>query len=145
MSGNEVSRDSADSRLSDRSIAELFKQLSDQTTTLARQEVELAKAELAAKGKQAGLGVGMFGGATLFGLYALGALTACVILALATAMSAWLAALIVAAVYGVIAGGLALAGKSKVEKSVPPVPEQTVETVKEDVELTKARAKEGRR
>lgn len=145
MSGNEVGRDSADSRLSDRSIAELFKQLSDQTTTLARQEVELAKAELAAKGKQAGLGVGMFGGATMFGLYALGALTACVILALATAMSAWLAALIVAAVYGVIAGGLAVAGKSKVQKAVPPVPEQTVETVKEDVELTKARAKEGRR
>ena len=119
MSGNEVSRDSADSRLSDRSIAELFKQLSDQTTTLARQEVELAKAELAAKGKQAGLGVGMFGGATMFGLYALGALTACVILALATAMSAWLAALIVAAVYGVIAGGLAVAGKSKVAEGRP--------------------------
>ena len=145
MSGNDVRRESADSTLSDRSIAELLKQLSDQTTTLARQEVDLAKAELAAKGKQAGLGAGMFGGATTFGLYALGSLTACVILALATAMTAWLAALIVAAVYGVIAGGLALAGKSKVEKSVPPVPEQTLETVKEDVELTKARAKEGRR
>ena len=145
MSENEVRRESAKSTLSDRSIAELLKQLSDQTTTLARQEVDLAKAELAAKGKQAGLGAGMFGGATIFGLYALGSLTACVILALATAMSGWLAALIVAAVYGVIAGGLALAGKSKVEKSVPPVPEQTFETVKEDVELTKARAKEGRR
>ena len=145
MSENEVRRESAKSTLSDRSIAELFKRLSDQTTTLARQEVDLAKAELAAKGKQAGLGAGMFGGATIFGLYALGSLTACVILALATAMSGWLAALIVAAVYGVIAGGLALAGKSKVEKSVPPVPEQTIETVKEDVELTKARAKEGRR
>jgi uncharacterized membrane protein YqjE len=145
MSGNEVRRESADSRLSDRSIAELLKQLSDQTTTLARQEVDLAKAELAAKGKQAGLGAGMFGGATMFGLYALGALTACVILALATTMSAWLAALIVAAVYAVIAGGLAVAGKAKVQKSVPPVPEQTLETVKEDVELTRARAKEGRR
>ena len=145
MAGNDVRRESADSTLSDRSIAELLKQLSDQTTTLARQEVDLAKAELAAKGKQAGLGAGMFGGATIFGLYALGSLTACVILALATSMTAWLAALIVAAVYGVIAGGLALAGKSKVEKSVPPVPEQTLETVKEDVELTKARAKEGRR
>ena len=145
MAGNDVRRESADSTLSDRSIAELLKQLSDQTTTLARQEVDLAKAELAAKGKQAGLGAGMFGGATVFGLYALGSLTACVILALATSMTAWLAALIVAAVYGVIAGGLALAGKSKVEKSVPPVPEQTLETVKEDVELTKARAKEGRR
>ncbi len=145
MSGNDVRRESADSRLSDRSIAALLKQLSDQTTTLARREVDLAKAELVAKGKQAGLGAGMFGGATMFGLYALGALTACVILALATAMTAWLAALIVAAVYAVIAGVMALAGKTKVEKGVPPVPEQTVETVKEDVELAKQRAKAGRR
>jgi uncharacterized membrane protein YqjE len=142
MSANEVR---SESQVSDRSIAELLKQLSDQTTTLARQEVDLAKAELAAKGKQAGLGAGMFGGATMFGLYGLGALTACAILALATAVSAWLAALIVAAVYGVIAGVLALAGKSKVKKGVPPVPEQTVETVKEDVELAKQRAKDGRR
>jgi len=142
MSGNEVSRES---EVSDRSIAELLKRLSDQTTTLARQEVDLAKAELAAKGKQAGLGAGLFGGASMFGLYALGALTACVILALATAMTAWLAALIVAAVYAVIAGVMAVAGKSKVQKGVPPVPEQTVETVKEDVEVAKQRAKAGRR
>lgn len=142
MSGNEVRRES---EVSDNSIAELLKRLSDQTTTLARQEVDLAKAELVTKGKQAGLGAGLFGGASMFGLYALGALTACAILALATTVSAWLAALIVAAAYGVIAGVLALAGKSKVKKGVPPVPEQTIETVKEDVELTKQRAKAGRR
>jgi Putative Actinobacterial Holin-X, holin superfamily III len=142
MTGNDVR---SEREVSDRSLAELLKQLSDQTTTLARQEVDLAKAELVAKGKQAGLGAGMFGGASLFGLYALGALTACAILVLATAVSAWLAALIVAAVYGVIAGVLALAGKSKVKKGVPPVPEQTVETVKEDVEVAKQRAKAGRR
>jgi uncharacterized membrane protein YqjE len=140
----EVRHEDQDSTLNDRSIAELLKQLSDQSTTLARQEVELAKAELAAKGKQAGLGAGMFGTAGMFGLYALGALTACVILALATAMSAWLAALIVAVVYAVIAGVLALMGKAKVRQAVPPVPEQTVESVKEDVEVTKQRAKEGR-
>jgi uncharacterized membrane protein YqjE len=142
MSGNEVHRES---EVSDRSIAELLKRLSDQTTTLARQEVDLAKAELVAKGKQAGLGAGMFGGASMFGLYALGALTACVILALATVMSAWLGALIVAAVYAAIACVLAVAGKSRVKKGVPPVPEQTVETVKEDVEVAKQRAKAGRR
>ncbi len=136
---------SDESDLTERSIADLVKQLSDQTTTLARQEVELAKAELAVKGKQAGLGAGMFGGAGMFALYAFGALTACVILALATAMTGWLAALIVAAVYGAIAGVLALIGKSKVKQAVPPVPEQTVESVKEDVESTKQRAKEGRR
>lgn len=140
----EVRSDRGDPELSDRPIAELVKQLSDQTATLARQEVELAKAELALKGKQAGLGVGMFGGAGMFGLYAVGALTACVILALSKAVDAWLAALIVAAIYGAVAGGLALLGKQKVQQGVPPVPEQAVESVKEDVEWTKQRAKEGR-
>jgi dipeptide/tripeptide permease len=86
----------------------------------------------------------MFGGAGVFGLYAVGALTACVILALATAVAGWLAALIVAAVYGAIAGVLALTGKNKVQQGVPPVPEQTLGSVKEDVEWTKQRAKEGR-
>ncbi len=129
----------------DRSLAELVKQLSDQTTTLVRQEIDLAKSELAVKGKQAGVGVGMFGGAGMFGLYALGAMTACLILALATAVTGWLAALIVTAIYGAIAGVLALTGKSKVKQGVPPVPEQTVESVKEDVEWTKQRAKDGRR
>jgi hypothetical protein len=130
---------------SDPPIADLVRQLSDQTTSLVRQEIDLAKAELAVKGRQAGIGAGMFGGAGTFGLYGLGALTACVILALATAVTDWLAALIVAAIYGAIAGVLALLGKKKVEQAVPPVPEETVQSVKEDVELTKRRAKEGRR
>ncbi len=133
-----------DSGLSERSIAELLSQLSEQTATLVRQELELAKAELTVKAKQAGLGAGMFGGAGVLGLYAVGALTACVILALSLAVTGWLAALIVAAVYGAIAGGLALTGKSKVQQAVPPVPERTVESVKDDVESTKQRAKEGR-
>lgn len=141
----EIRREGADSTLTDRSIAELVKQLSDQSTTLVRQEVDLAKAELAVKGKQAGMGAGMFGGAGLFGLYAVGALTACMVLALATAVTGWLAALIVAAVYGAIAGVLALRGRAKLQQGVPPVPEQTVESVKEDVEWTKQRAKDGRR
>jgi len=141
----EVRRNREDSAIRDRSIAELVKQLSDQTATLVHQELDLAKAELTAKGKQAGLGAGMFGGAGVFGLYAVGAMTACVILALSTAMDGWLAALIVAVVYGAIAGVLALAGKNKVKEGVPPVPEQTVESVKEDVQWTKQRMKEGRR
>ncbi len=129
---------------SDRSIAELLRQLSDQTATLVRQELDLAKAELAEKGKKAGLGAGMFGGAGVFGLYAVGALTACVILALSTAVAGWLAALIVAGLYGAIAGVLALSGKSQVKQAVPPVPERTIESVKEDVEVAKQRVKEGR-
>ena len=126
------------------SVAELVKQLSEQTSRLARQEVELAKAELVVKGKRAGLGAGMFGGAGLFGLYALGALTAAAILALATAVAGWLAALIVAVVYGAIAGVLALTGKNKVAAATPPVPEQATESVKEDVRWAKSRARAGR-
>lgn len=133
------------SSLNDRPIGDLVKQLSEQMSTLVHQELDLAKAELSVKGKRAGLGAGMFGAAGLFGAYAAGALTACLILVLATAMTAWLAALIVGAAYGAIAGVLALMGKTKVQQSVPPVPEQTVESVKEDVEATKQRVKEARR
>ena len=122
------------------SMAELVKQLSEQTSRLARQEVELAKAELAVKGKRAGLGAGMFGGAGVFGFYALGALVAAAILGLGTAVAGWLAALIVTVVLGAIAGGLALQGKNQVQKATPPVPEQATESVKEDVQWAKTRA-----
>ena len=129
---------------SEASIAELVKQLSEQSSRLARQEVELAKAELAIKGKRAGVGVGMFGGAGVVGFYALGALVAAAVLGLATAVAAWLAALIVTAVLAAIAGILALQGKSKVGQATPAGPEQTVESVKEDVEWAKTRAQSGR-
>jgi MFS family permease len=111
---------------------------------LARQEVELAKAELALRGKRAGIGAGMFGGAGVFGFYALGALTAAAILGLATAVAAWLAALIVTAVLGAVAGVLALQGKNKVQQATPPVPEQATESVKEDVQWAKSRAQAAR-
>jgi hypothetical protein len=129
----------------EKSLSELTKQLTEQTTALVRQEVELAKAELREKGKAAGIGAGMFGGAGLVGAYALGALTACLILALAIVVDAWLAALIVGAGYGAIAAALALTGKRKVDEGTPPVPEQAIESTKEDVQWTKQRAKEARR
>ena len=129
----------------DQTIGELTKQLADQTTQLVRHEVELAKAELAQKGKQAGLGVGMFGGAGLFGLYALGAATAVAILALDTAMAGWLAALIVTVVYAAVAGVLALSGRKRVQEATPPVPEQAIDSAKEDVEWTKQRVQASRR
>lgn len=119
------------------STSELLKRFSEDATTLIRKEVELAKAELTEKGKQAGKGAGMFGGAGLFGVGAFGALTAFLILVLAEAMDAWLAALIVTAVWGAVATVLALQGKQKVEEAAPPQPEQTVETLKEDVEWVK--------
>jgi len=130
---------------SDQSIAELTRQLSEQTKTLVRQEVELAKAELGEKGKSVGIGAGMFGGAGLLGLAAFATLTTCLILALSEGMAGWLAALIVTVVYGAIAGVLALSGKKTVQEATPPVPEQTFETVKEDVAQTKQRAQAGRR
>jgi hypothetical protein len=130
---------------SEASIAELIKQLSEQSSRLARQEVDLAKAELSAKGKRAGIGAGMFGGAGVFGLYGVGALTAAAILGLATAVAAWLAALIVAVVLAAVAGILALQGKTKVQQATPPVPEQAAESVKEDVQWAKSRAQSARR
>jgi uncharacterized membrane protein YqjE len=130
--------------LRDRPTGELLRQLSDETTILVKQEVELAKAELQEKGKQAGLGAGMFGGAGLFGVGAFAAVTACVIAALATGMDVWLAALIVAVVYAAVAGVMAITGKKKVQEAVPPVPEQAKDSVKEDMEWAKTRARSGR-
>ena len=130
--------------LRDRSLGELLKQLSEQTSRLVHQELELAKAELQQKGKQAGMGAGMFGGAGALGLAALGALTACFILALNAIMPAWLAALIVAVVYGIIAFVLVKQGQAKIKAAAPPVPEQTIETVKEDVEWAKTQMRSDR-
>lgn len=128
----------------DATAAELVKQLSEQTSRLVHQEVELAKAELSVKGKQVGVGAGLFGGAGVFGLYALGALTAAAIAALGLAVATWLAALIVAVVWAAVAGVMALVGKGRVQKGSPPVPEQTVDSVKEDVQWTKRSAQRGR-
>jgi nitrate/nitrite transporter NarK len=129
---------------SEASLAALIKQLSEQSSRLARQEVELAKAEMAYKGKRAGIGAGMFGGAGVFGFYGLGALIAAAILVLATAITAWLAALIVAVVLAAIAGVLALQAKSKVQQATPPVPEEATESVKEDVQWAKTKAQQAR-
>ena len=127
----------------DRSVAELMQDLSKQTSTLVRQEMELAKAELAQTGKKAGIGAGMFGGAGLFGFFGFAALTTTFIALLDTAMETWLAALIVAVVYGAIAGVLALTGKNKVKQATPPV-ERTTESVKADVQSVKAHAQNAR-
>ena len=128
----------------DRPLAELLRDLSDQTSTLVRKEIELAKVELTSKGKRAGAGAGMFGGAGALGFYALGAFTAGLIILLGTAIAPWLAAIVVALVYALVAGVLALTGKKQVERATPPLPEQATESVKEDVQWTKARARAAR-
>jgi membrane protein len=129
----------------DRSTSELMRDLSQQTGDLVRKEMELAKAELTEKGKAAGIAGGMFGGAGVIALYGVGALTAAAILGLAIVLDAWLAALLVGVAYLAVAGILALTGKKKVEQASPPVPEQAIESSKEDVEWTKQRAQAARR
>ena len=126
-----------DNDLRDRSIAELLRQLSQETATLVRQEMELAKAEVTEKGKKAGVGAARFGGAGAAGLATLGAFTAFLILVLNTFMDAWLAALIVTLVYAAVTAVLVMRGKEKVQEAGSPVPEQTVDTIKEDIEWAK--------
>jgi MFS family permease len=130
--------------MNERPMPELLKDLSEQTTALVRQEIELAKAEMTAKGKEVGIGAGAFGGAAVVGLYALGALTAAIVLALSTVVDGWLAALIVGVVYAAVAGVLALVGKKKTQAGAPPVPERAISSTKEDVEWAKTRAKSAR-
>lgn len=126
------------------SMAELTKQLAEQASALGEKEIELAKAELTAKGKRLGMGAGAFAGGGAFGFYAMGAITAAAILALSLVVPAWLAALIVGVIYAACAGVLAIAGKKQVDRGTPPVPEQAIESSKADIRHTTARVKEAR-
>jgi uncharacterized membrane protein YqjE len=118
----------------DRSTAELVKLAAEQVSTLVRDELKLAQLELTEKGKRAGLGVGMFGGAGVVALYGVGALLAALIIGLATVMPGWLAALIVGVALFIVAGVLALLGRGQVKRAVPPMPQETVAGVKADID-----------
>jgi hypothetical protein len=132
-------------READRPIGELLRELGDEISTLVRAEIALAKAEIAEKVKPAAASAGMFGGTALFGLGAFGAATAFLIALIALALPVWAAALIVAVVYGAAAFVLAQTGKKKLQEAAPLVPEQTAQTVKEDIEWAKTRMKSGAR
>ena len=127
-----------------RSTVQLVKDLTQQATTLVHQEIELvkvelnenlelAKAELADKGKKAGAGVAVLAAAGVAGLLALGTFTAFVVLALDRVMANWAAALCVAALWALVAVALALYGRNKIQEVGTPVPEKTIESLKEDV------------
>jgi uncharacterized membrane protein YqjE len=119
-------------------IGELFKQLSQDTATLVRQEIQLAKVEMTEKGKHAGRGAGLVGAGGVIGFLALFSFTLFLIFMLAEAFNnVWLAALLVALVYGAVAAFLAMKGRDKLKEAAPATPEQTVETVKEDIEWAK--------
>jgi uncharacterized membrane protein YqjE len=120
----------------DQPIGGLIKELAGQTSTLVRQEIQLAQAEVTSKGKLAGRGAGMLAGAAVAVLLALIALTACLIVALDSAVPLWLAALIVTLVWGLIGAVLAARGRRELQHATPPVP-QTIETVKEDIQWAK--------
>jgi hypothetical protein len=124
-------------------VADLVKQVRDEAQTLVSQEIKLAQAEMTEKAKQIGVGAGMVGGAGYLGHLATLGLMLCLIFALATCLPAWLAALIVTVVFAAAAGALALAGKKRIKKAGPPVPEQTVESVKQTIETVKEEAKWG--
>jgi hypothetical protein len=119
------------------SLGELAGQLSQQISTLVRDELRLAQAELTAKGKKVGLGAGLFGAAGLIAAYAVGALIAAAILGLATAMDYWLAALIVGVVLLAGAGVAALMGKNAVSTAAPLAPTEAIAGVKQDVNAIK--------
>jgi membrane protein len=124
----------------DQSISELVQRLSEQTGQLVRQELRLAQVEMQEKGKRAGIGAGLFGGAGLVALYGMGFLLAAGALLLATALEPWIAVAIVGAALLLIAGVLALTGKKQVEEAAPLAPEQAIDMTKQDVDHIKARA-----
>jgi uncharacterized membrane protein YqjE len=126
--------------LSERSVGELVQELSQQTATLVRKEMRLAQVELQEKGKRAGIGAGMFGGAGLVALYGVGAVVAAVVMLVATAIEPWVSALIVGVVLLATAGILALLGRRQVEEATPAKPERAIESVQHDVEHVKERA-----
>jgi Putative Actinobacterial Holin-X, holin superfamily III len=125
----------------ERSTGELVKSLSEQVSVLIRDELKLAQLEMTRKGKQAGMGIGMLGGSGVIALYGVGCLLACAIIALSGVVAAWLAALIVGAALLAAAAATAMVGKGRLHKATPPVPEQTVDSIKTDVEEIRERAR----
>jgi VIT1/CCC1 family predicted Fe2+/Mn2+ transporter len=140
-----ATRNQTDNELRERPIGEVARELTTDLSLLVRQEIELAKAEMAEKGRTAAPGLGMFGGASITALCAAGAITAFLILVFSLFLPDWAAALIVGAVLAAATLVLVRQGKERVADAGKPVPEQTIETVKEDVEWAKTRASSARK
>jgi uncharacterized membrane protein YqjE len=128
--------------VTDQSTSELVQRASEQITTLVRDEIALAKAELTEKGKHAGIGVGLFGGGGVLALYGVGTLIATLIIVLNLFLPLWLAALIITVVLFVVAGILALLGKKQVNQATPPEPKAAIASVKADVDEVKHAVKD---
>ena len=137
MAGQHVAQEPGGS---DQSAGDLVSQLTEQTSRLIRDELRLAQLELTAKGKRAGAGVGLFGGAGVFALYGLGCVIAAAILGLARPLPGWLAALIVGIVLFAVAGVAALIGKKEVAAATPPIPQEAVQGLKADARTLNPRS-----
>ena len=124
----------------DASTGELISRLTEQISTLVRDEARLAQAEVTQKAKRLGIGAGLFGGAGLVAFFGLAVLISAAVLALAEALPPWLAALIVAVVLFAVAGVLALLGKKDVQQGSPPVPTQAIASTKADIATVKKAA-----
>ncbi|HEX6968705.1 MAG TPA: phage holin family protein [Micromonosporaceae bacterium] len=129
----------------DKSTAELVQHAAEQTAKLVRDEFALARAELTQKGKQAGIGAGLFGGGGVIALFGVGTLVAAAVLLLALVMPDWVAALIVAIALFAVAAVFAVLGRRRVQQAMPPVPQAAASSVQSDVQTVKSAAKDGRR
>jgi hypothetical protein len=123
----------------EQSTGELIKLLSEQVSTLVRDELKLAQLEMTRKGKQAGIGAGMLGGGGLLAMYGIGCLIACAIIGISRVLAPWLSALVVGVALLAVAGIAALVGKSRLQQATPPVPQEAVQSVKADVDEIKER------
>jgi uncharacterized membrane protein YqjE len=119
----------------------LVSDLSDQVSRLVKDELRLARLELTEKGKRAGFGAGLFGAAGMAAFFGGAVLVTAVVLLLALVMPAWAAAAIVAIVLLIVAALLGLIGKNQVKQAAPPVPEETIASVKADIDMVKERAR----
>ncbi|UAC01195.1 phage holin family protein [Dactylosporangium vinaceum] len=126
------------------STAELVKRAAEQISTLVRDELALAKVELVEKGKRAGVGGGLFGAAAVLAWFGVGLLLTLLVVLLDLVWPLWLAVLVVLVVVLAAAGVAALLGRKQLQQAVPPVPQQAVSGVQQDVNTVKAAVREGR-
>ncbi|MFD1364102.1 phage holin family protein [Actinoplanes sichuanensis] len=126
------------------STADLVSQAAAQISTLVRDELALAKLELAEKGKRAGVGGGLLGGSAVLGWFGLALLVTLAVVLLDLVWPLWLAVLVVMVVVFAAAAVAALLGRQKLKAATPPVPGDAVAGVQADVQTIKTAARRGR-
>jgi VIT1/CCC1 family predicted Fe2+/Mn2+ transporter len=123
--------------IEDASIGELVSRLAEETSALVRDELRVAQLEMTRKGRYAGLGAGLVGGAGLLAGFGIACLVAAAVLGLAVALSAWLSALVVGVALLAVGAVLALVGKHEISEALPPVPQEALSGVRLDLEALK--------